>query len=131
MVAPSKDDSRYAGRYETLYEATTAGGTIQAPWLDIKTASAGGGSCLRLEREVCRGVLKQSPGLLATSTYLTFIIPCEGGRLTSFGLFTDGGTLAVMMRTSSEANSQVGHVLNPPPASLLNQCRQVLSTRRP
>ena len=40
------DVSRYAGRYEHVFESTTAGVTIQAPQLDINTVAAGGGSRL-------------------------------------------------------------------------------------
>ncbi|KAF5356710.1 hypothetical protein D9758_013743 [Tetrapyrgos nigripes] len=42
----STDVSRYAGRYELVYETTTAGVTIQSPQMDINTVAAGGGSCL-------------------------------------------------------------------------------------
>ncbi|KAI0040432.1 5-oxoprolinase [Auriscalpium vulgare] len=42
----STDVSRYDGRYEIVYETTTAGVTIQSPQLDINTVAAGGGSCL-------------------------------------------------------------------------------------
>ena len=38
--------SRYDGRYEVVYETTTAGVTIQSPQLDINTVAAGGGSRL-------------------------------------------------------------------------------------
>lgn len=38
--------SRYAGDYEHVFEATTAGISIQAPQLDINTVAAGGGSQL-------------------------------------------------------------------------------------
>ena len=47
MVAPpgtSTDVSRYAGQYEHVFEATTAGVTLQAPQLDINTVAAGGGA---------------------------------------------------------------------------------------
>ena len=40
------DISRYAGRYEHVFETTTAGVTIQSPQLDINTVAAGGGSRL-------------------------------------------------------------------------------------
>lgn len=40
------DVSRFAGRYEHVFESTTAGVTIQAPQLDINTVAAGGGSRL-------------------------------------------------------------------------------------
>lgn len=42
----STDVSRYAGHYEHVFEATTAGVTLQAPQLDINTVAAGGGSRL-------------------------------------------------------------------------------------
>lgn len=42
----STDVSRYAGQYEHVFEATTAGVTLQAPQLDINTVAAGGGSRL-------------------------------------------------------------------------------------
>ncbi|KAL7416475.1 5-oxoprolinase [Mrakia frigida] len=42
----STDVSRYAGRFETVYETTTAGITINSAQLDINTVAAGGGSCL-------------------------------------------------------------------------------------
>ncbi|XP_026467050.1 5-oxoprolinase-like [Ctenocephalides felis] len=46
MGGTSTDVSRYAGVYEHVVEATTAGVTIQAPQLDINTVAAGGGSML-------------------------------------------------------------------------------------
>ncbi|KAG8934128.1 hypothetical protein FRC02_010505 [Tulasnella sp. 418] len=42
----STDVSRFDGRYEKVYETTTAGISIQSPQLDINTVAAGGGSCL-------------------------------------------------------------------------------------
>lgn len=42
----STDVSRYAGQFEHVFEATTAGVTLQAPQLDINTVAAGGGSRL-------------------------------------------------------------------------------------
>lgn len=42
----STDVSRYDGRYEIVYETTTAGVSVQSPQLDINTVAAGGGSCL-------------------------------------------------------------------------------------
>ncbi|TFK51237.1 5-oxoprolinase [Heliocybe sulcata] len=42
----STDVSRFDGRYEVVYETTTAGISIQSPQLDINTVAAGGGSCL-------------------------------------------------------------------------------------
>lgn len=42
----STDVSRFAGAYEHVFEATTAGISIQAPQLDINTVAAGGGSRL-------------------------------------------------------------------------------------
>ncbi|XP_067146152.1 5-oxoprolinase [Apteryx mantelli] len=46
MGGTSTDVSRYAGEYEHVFEATTAGISIQAPQLDINTVAAGGGSML-------------------------------------------------------------------------------------
>ncbi|KAL2919038.1 hypothetical protein HK105_201308 [Polyrhizophydium stewartii] len=46
MGGTSTDVSRFAGRYEHVFETTTAGVTIQAPQLDINTIAAGGGSQL-------------------------------------------------------------------------------------
>ncbi|MGH0139413.1 UNVERIFIED_CONTAM: hypothetical protein FKN15_069299 [Acipenser sinensis] len=46
MGGTSTDVSRYAGQYEHVFEATTAGITVQAPQLDINTVAAGGGSRL-------------------------------------------------------------------------------------
>lgn len=42
----STDVSRYAGEFEHVFEASTAGVTLQAPQLDINTVAAGGGSRL-------------------------------------------------------------------------------------
>ena len=47
MGGTSTDVSRYGlGRYEHVFETTTAGITIQSPQLDINTVAAGGGSKL-------------------------------------------------------------------------------------
>ena len=46
MGGTSTDVSRFDGRYEVVYETTTAGISIQSPQLDINTVAAGGGSCL-------------------------------------------------------------------------------------
>lgn len=46
MGGTSTDVSRYAGQYEHVFEATTAGVTLQAPQIDINTVAAGGGSRL-------------------------------------------------------------------------------------
>lgn len=47
MGGTSTDVSRFgAGRYEHVFETTTAGVTIQSPQLDINTVAAGGGSRL-------------------------------------------------------------------------------------
>ncbi|XP_068017179.1 5-oxoprolinase [Melanerpes formicivorus] len=46
MGGTSTDVSRFAGAYEHVFEATTAGISIQAPQLDINTVAAGGGSRL-------------------------------------------------------------------------------------
>ncbi|XP_012590454.1 PREDICTED: 5-oxoprolinase, partial [Condylura cristata] len=46
MGGTSTDVSRYAGEFEHVFEASTAGITLQAPQLDINTVAAGGGSRL-------------------------------------------------------------------------------------
>ncbi|KAG0306196.1 hypothetical protein BGZ98_002799 [Dissophora globulifera] len=46
MGGTSTDVSRFSGKYEHVFETTTAGVTIQAPQLDINTVAAGGGSML-------------------------------------------------------------------------------------
>ncbi|XP_007444496.1 5-oxoprolinase, partial [Python bivittatus] len=46
MGGTSTDVSRYAGEYEHVFEATTAGISLQVPQLDINTVAAGGGSRL-------------------------------------------------------------------------------------
>jgi 5-oxoprolinase (ATP-hydrolysing) len=47
MGGTSTDVSRYgSGRYEHVFETTTAGVTVQSPQLDINTVAAGGGSRL-------------------------------------------------------------------------------------
>ncbi|KAJ3359214.1 hypothetical protein HDU91_004983 [Kappamyces sp. JEL0680] len=46
MGGTSTDVSRFGGRFEHVFETTTAGVTIQAPQLDISTVAAGGGSRL-------------------------------------------------------------------------------------
>lgn len=48
MGGTSTDVSRYAGEYELVHEAETAGVRIQAPQLHIATVAAGGGSKLSL-----------------------------------------------------------------------------------
>ena len=51
MGGTSTDVSRYGeGRYEHVFETTTAGVTIQSPQLDINTVAAGGGSRCRRPR---------------------------------------------------------------------------------
>ncbi|KAI5919036.1 Hydantoinase B/oxoprolinase-domain-containing protein [Camillea tinctor] len=46
MGGTSTDVSRYPGKFEHVFETTTAGVTIQSPQLDINTVAAGGGSIL-------------------------------------------------------------------------------------
>uniref|UniRef100_A0A674GD07 5-oxoprolinase, ATP-hydrolysing n=1 Tax=Taeniopygia guttata TaxID=59729 RepID=A0A674GD07_TAEGU len=46
MGGTSTDVSRYAGEFEHVFEATTAGVAIQSPQLHISTVAAGGGSRL-------------------------------------------------------------------------------------
>jgi len=54
MGGTSTDVSRYgSGRYEHVFETTTAGVTIQSPQLDINTVAAGGGSRLFWKNGLC------------------------------------------------------------------------------
>ncbi|WWC58637.1 uncharacterized protein I303_101181 [Kwoniella dejecticola CBS 10117] len=53
----STDVSRYAGRYESVWETTTAGISMFTPQLDINTVAAGGGSCLTYKN----GLLRAGP----------------------------------------------------------------------
>ncbi|CAH6720772.1 5-oxoprolinase [[Candida] jaroonii] len=46
MGGTSTDVSRFAGKYEHVFETTTAGIKLAAPQLDINTVAAGGGSIL-------------------------------------------------------------------------------------
>lgn len=46
MGGTSTDVSRFGGKFEHVFESTTAGITLQAPQLDINTVAAGGGSRL-------------------------------------------------------------------------------------
>ncbi|XP_053913707.1 5-oxoprolinase isoform X2 [Cuculus canorus] len=46
MGGTSTDVNRYAGEYELVFEATTAGVPIRVPQMDINTVAAGGGSQL-------------------------------------------------------------------------------------
>lgn len=46
MGGTSTDVSRFAGKYEHVFETLTAGYVIQTPQLDINTIAAGGGSML-------------------------------------------------------------------------------------
>ncbi|KAG0257018.1 hypothetical protein BG011_004203 [Mortierella polycephala] len=46
MGGTSTDVSRFDGKYDHVFETTTAGVTVQAPQLDINTVAAGGGSML-------------------------------------------------------------------------------------
>ncbi|THU83215.1 hypothetical protein K435DRAFT_807676 [Dendrothele bispora CBS 962.96] len=50
----SAERSRYAGRYEVVYETTTAGVSIQSPQMDINTVATGGGSCLTFVNGIFR-----------------------------------------------------------------------------
>ncbi|TRM58146.1 Hydantoinase/oxoprolinase-domain-containing protein [Schizophyllum amplum] len=52
----STDVSRYAGRYEVVQEAMTAGISVVGGQLDINTVAAGGGSCLEFRNGMfCAG----------------------------------------------------------------------------
>lgn len=69
----STDVSRYAGEFEHVFEASTAGVTLQAPQLDINTVAAGGGSRLFFRSAPSRTwagppALPPSPASQPTST---------------------------------------------------------------
>ncbi|QRW22771.1 5-oxoprolinase [Rhizoctonia solani] len=79
----STDVSRFDGRYETVYETTTAGVTIQSPQLDINTVAAGGGSCLTFRMAYSSQdpkVLEQNPGLHATGRLIPDLFPKIFGK---------------------------------------------------
>ncbi|KAL5488095.1 hypothetical protein ACEPAI_6203 [Sanghuangporus weigelae] len=84
----STDVSRFAGRYETVYETTTAGVTIQSPQLDINTVAAGGGSCLTFRN-----------GLFVTG-------PESAGAVPGPACYRRGGPLAV-----TDANLMLGRLI--------------------
>ncbi|EJD01112.1 5-oxoprolinase [Fomitiporia mediterranea MF3/22] len=84
----STDVSRFAGRYETVYETTTAGVTIQSPQLDINTVAAGGGSCLAFRN-----------GLFVTG-------PESAGAIPGPACYRRGGPLAV-----TDANLMLGRLV--------------------
>lgn len=54
MGGTSTDVSRYGGKFEYVFETTTAGVTIQSPQLDINTVAAGGGSICFWENKLFR-----------------------------------------------------------------------------
>lgn len=70
----STDVSRYAGQYEHVFEATTAGVTLQAPQLDINTVAAGGGSRLFFRSVIQSRVLTH---FFFTCIYMPLIIAHE------------------------------------------------------
>lgn len=84
----STDVSRYSGRYEMIYESTTAGVTIQTPQLDINTVAAGGGSCLVFRN-----------GLFHTG-------PESAGAFPGPACYRRGGPLAV-----TDANLMLGRLI--------------------
>lgn len=84
----STDVSRFAGRFETVYETTTAGVTIQSPQLDINTVAAGGGSCLTFRN-----------GLFVTG-------PESAGAFPGPACYRRGGPLAV-----TDANLVLGRLI--------------------
>lgn len=59
--------SRYAGEFEHVFEASTAGVTLQAPQLDINTVAAGGGSRLFFRSAPAPGLGPPSPASQHTS----------------------------------------------------------------
>lgn len=54
MGGTSTDVSRFGGKYEYVFETTTAGVTIQSPQLDLNTVAAGGGSICFWENKLFR-----------------------------------------------------------------------------
>ncbi|KAI5124930.1 hypothetical protein M0805_007357 [Coniferiporia weirii] len=84
----STDVSRFSGRYEMVYETTTAGVTIQCPQLDINTVAAGGGSCLAFRN-----------GLFVTG-------PESAGAFPGPACYRRGGPLAV-----TDANLLLGRLV--------------------
>ncbi|KAE9403514.1 5-oxoprolinase [Gymnopus androsaceus JB14] len=84
----STDVSRFDGRYEIVYETTTAGVTIQSPQLDINTVASGGGSCLQFRN-----------GLFVTG-------PESAGAQPGPACYRKGGPLAV-----TDANVLLGRII--------------------
>ncbi|KAJ3717870.1 5-oxoprolinase [Lentinula raphanica] len=84
----STDVSRFDGRYEVVYETTTAGVTIQSPQLDINTVASGGGSCLQFRN-----------GLFVTG-------PESAGAQPGPACYRKGGPLAV-----TDANLLLGRII--------------------
>ncbi|KAJ3902309.1 5-oxoprolinase [Lentinula edodes] len=84
----STDVSRFAGRYEVVYETSTAGVTIQSPQLDINTVASGGGSCLQFRN-----------GLFVTG-------PESAGAQPGPACYRKGGPLAV-----TDANLLLGRII--------------------
>ncbi|KIK56445.1 hypothetical protein GYMLUDRAFT_62060 [Collybiopsis luxurians FD-317 M1] len=84
----STDVSRFDGRYEIVYESTTAGVTIQSPQLDINTVASGGGSCLQFRN-----------GLFVTG-------PESAGAQPGPACYRKGGPLAV-----TDANVLLGRII--------------------
>lgn len=104
----STDVSRFAGRYETVYETTTAGISIQSPQLDINTVAAGGGSCLTFRNGLFNvgpesAGAHPGPGLLRISFLDIFqrLI-----RFTPQACYRKGGPLA-----TTDANLVLGRLL--------------------
>jgi 5-oxoprolinase (ATP-hydrolysing) len=99
--------SRFDGRYEIVYETTTAGVTIQSPQLDINTVAAGGGSCLTFRNGLFLAGPESAgaePGP-ACYRYLSIEI-CVRPYLTYPPSFRKGGPLAV-----TDANLLLGRLI--------------------
>lgn len=92
--------SRYAGQYEHVFEATTAGVTLQAPQLDINTVAAGGGSRLFFRSAVPKHIM-----FLAWSVYLFW-------SYDTLGNFKSLKDLLYPILTELSADFEVGHVEN-------------------
>jgi 5-oxoprolinase (ATP-hydrolysing) len=104
----STDVSRFDGRFEIVYETTTAGVTIQSPQLDINTVAAGGGSCLMFEN----GLFKVGPDSAgahpgpACESALTALVGSHIAHVRRKQGYRKGGPLAI-----TDANLILGRIL--------------------
>jgi 5-oxoprolinase (ATP-hydrolysing) len=105
----STDVSRFDGRYEVVYETTTAGVTIQSPQLDINTVAAGGGSCLTFRNGLFLAGPESAgaePGPACYRSVISRIIYCCGGFDADSDIYRKDGPLAV-----TDANLLLGRLI--------------------